>query len=83
MIGRMLYGASAVALITTTAVMAEPSGTNSKGDTTKQICRTIADTGTRLGRTRECHTEAEWAELRRQSGQDLDQYRASQSNGGH
>ena len=71
MIGRMLYGVFAVALVSATAVVAEPSN-NSSGNANKQICHTIADTGSRLGRSRECHPEQEWAELRRQTQQNID-----------
>src|SRR5256885_1170934 len=58
MIGRIVYGACALALVTTTAVMAEPSGSSNNG-ANKQICRAIADTGSRLGHSRECHTAQE------------------------
>ena len=71
MIGRLLYGVCAVTLVSATAVVAEPSN-NSNGNANKQICRTTADTGSRLGRSRECHTEQEWAELRRQTQQNID-----------
>jgi hypothetical protein len=73
MIARIVYGASAVVLIATTAVMAQPSAsTTAKGDANKQICRTISDTGSRLGRYRACHTAQEWIELRRQTKQNID-----------
>jgi hypothetical protein len=78
----MLYGACAVALLTTTAVMAEPSGGNAKDDANKQVCRTISDTGSRLGHTRECHTAAEWAELRRQTQQNIDHIQNSRAANG-
>ena len=71
MIGRVFYGACALALVGGTAVMAEPSGSSSS-NANKQICRSTADTGSRLGRSRECHTEQEWAELRRQTQQSVD-----------
>jgi hypothetical protein len=82
MIGRILYGACAVALVAATAVMAEPSNvtaqpsnvTDAKTDPSRQICRSTADTGTRLGRTRECHTAQEWEEIHRHRGQDVDHY---------
>jgi hypothetical protein len=73
MIARIVYGACAVALIAATAVMAQPSAsTTAKSDANKQICRTIADTGSRLGRYRACHTAQEWIELRRQTKQNID-----------
>ena len=73
MIGRLLYGACAVALVTTTAVIAQPSSsTTEKSDANKQICRIVGDTGSRLGRSRACHTAQEWIELRRQTKQNID-----------
>ena len=73
MIGRTLYGACAVALVTATALIAQPSSsTTEKSDANKQICRVIADTGSRLGHYRACHTAAEWIELRRQTKQNID-----------
>jgi hypothetical protein len=73
MIGRVLYGACAIALVTTTAVLAQPSASGeSKSDPNKQICRTQVDIGSRLARTRSCHTAGEWAELRRQARQNID-----------
>jgi hypothetical protein len=33
----------------------------------RMICRTVANSGNRLGRARVCHTEQEWVELRRQT----------------
>jgi hypothetical protein len=81
MIGRILYGACAIAFVATTAVMAEPSNVtdaNAKSDANRQICRSTADTGTRLGRTRECHTAQQWEEIHRHRGNDADQYQ-----GGH
>ena len=82
MIGRLVYGACAMAFVTTTAVMAEPSG-NSSNDANKQICRTISDTGSRLGHSRECHTAAEWAEMRRQTQENIDRIQNSRAaNGG-
>ena len=73
MIGRILYGACAVALVTATALMAQPSSSaTEKSDANKQICRTSSDIGSRLNRSRACHTAAEWIELRRQTKQNVD-----------
>jgi hypothetical protein len=71
MIGRFVYGACALGLVTATAVLAEPA-TNNSNHANKQICRAVADTGSRLGRSRECHTVQEWDELRRQTQQNID-----------
>jgi hypothetical protein len=75
MSGKAFHGLCAAVLVTATAVMAQPSTTGSRasqGDANKQICRTMADTGSRLGRTRACHTAQEWTELRRQARQNVD-----------
>jgi hypothetical protein len=72
MIGRLLYGACGAALVTATAVIAQPSSGDSNGNANKQICRTLSDTGSRLGRYRACHTAQEWTELRRQTKQNVD-----------
>ena len=82
MIGRLMYGACAIGLVTATAVIAEPSNNNSNGSN-KQICRSIADTGSRLGRSRECHTAQEWEELRRQTQQNIDRIQNSRAANGN
>ena len=38
----------------------------------KMICRTESAPGSRLGKSRVCHTAAEWAELRRQTQANVD-----------
>jgi hypothetical protein len=80
MIGRMSYSAAAAALVTATALLAQaPLSADSRGDANKQICRTFADTGTRLGRYRACHTAQEWIELRRQTKQNVDHIQNSRA----
>lgn len=79
MIGKLLYGACGAALMTATALVAQPSQGGSAAGANKQICRTIADTGSRLGRYRACHTAQEWAELRRQTVANVDRIQTRQS----
>jgi hypothetical protein len=79
MIDRMFYGACAVALVTATAVMAEPSAGDPQAGANKQICRSMADTGSRLGHTRACHTAQEWSDLRRQTRQNVDRIQTRQA----
>jgi hypothetical protein len=79
----MFYGAFAVALLTTTAVIAQPSGSEAKSGANKQICRASPDTGSRLGRSRTCHTAEEWAELRRQTQQNIDRIQNSRAANGN
>ncbi len=67
MIGKLIYGVCSVVLVTTTAVLAQPS----QGDANKQVCRSTGETGSRLSRVRTCHTVAEWAEIHRQTKQDV------------
>ena len=81
MIGKLMYGVCAVTLVGATAVMAEPSTSSSNGSN-KQICRAAPDTGSRLGRSRICHTEQEWAELRRQTQQNIDRVQNSRPANG-
>ena len=57
--------AAAAALLTGAAANAA-EGSKQK-DPNRKICRTISETGSRLNRTRACHTQAEWDELRRQT----------------
>ena len=78
MIGRLLYGAAAAALIMGSSLLAQATGGSSAG-ADKQICRSVADTGSRLGHTRACHTAQEWAELRRQTRQNIDRIQTRQS----
>ena len=84
MIGRVFYGACAIALVSATAVIAQPqTSSDPKSNANKQICRTMSDTGSRLGRYRACHTAQEWIELRRQTKQNIDHIQnARPMNGG-
>ena len=62
MIRTVIFGLCSVALAATAATAAPK-----KNDPNKVVCKTIAETGSRLNKTRACHTVAEWAELRRQT----------------
>jgi len=79
MIGKMVFGACAVISVTATAVLAQPAQSGANGDANKQICRTMVDTGSRLGRYRACHTAQEWTELRRQTKQNVDRVQNSRA----
>ena len=51
----------AVALLLVAAQAPTPSVTKSPTiDPDKKVCKTIKETGSRLGGTRECRTQAEW-----------------------
>jgi hypothetical protein len=60
----LLLAAGAAMLIGTAAHAADDS---KHRDPNRKICRTLAETGSRLNRARACHTQAEWDELRRQT----------------
>lgn len=73
MIRKILQGASAVTLIVATTVIAQsPRIGPTQSDANKQVCRSLPDTGSRLGRSRACHTAQEWEDLRRQTKQNVD-----------
>jgi hypothetical protein len=71
MISKILLGLSAVGLASVTAVASPPSATGAGKDANKMICRTVQELGSRLNKTRACHTKAEWEELRRQTRQNV------------
>jgi hypothetical protein len=68
MIGKLAGGLFAAALLAAAASASEPSNkSGAKADPNKIVCRTVSEIGSRLKKTRACHTLAEWAELRRQT----------------
>jgi hypothetical protein len=73
MIARMICGLCAIALCAGTAAAGESSSkAPSKGDPDKVVCRVSQDTGSRLGKIRVCKTNAQWAEMRRQTQETID-----------
>jgi hypothetical protein len=60
---KIMLAVLGTALLGTAAIATEPAP-NAHAD--KLICRTEGAIGSRLTKTRACHTAAEWAELRRQ-----------------
>lgn len=76
MIRRAVLG---VAAVTLAAGVASASSTSNSGgdDPNKVVCKTEKNTGTRLGKSRACHTNAEWAELRRQARQNVERIQDS------
>lgn len=61
---KILLAAAAALLCASGAAASEGS---KHSDPHKRVCKTISETGSRLNRTRACHTQAEWEELRRQT----------------
>ena len=66
---KMLLAVLTTALTATVALAAEPA---TKARSGKIICRTEHANGSRLAKSRACHTAAEWAELRRQQKETID-----------
>ena len=66
--GRILVPVIGMSLLAGAAAAAEPSG---KADPNKLVCRTEGTVGSRLAKTRACHALAEWAELRRQTRENV------------
>jgi hypothetical protein len=67
---RRLLSASAIALVCASGASAAEGSKHR--DPNKRVCRTIAETGSRLNTSRACHTEAEGEELRRQTKQKIE-----------
>ena len=63
---------AASALIIGTAVLTAPEAPAAPTKKEKIICRTDLESGSRLRKSRACHTAAEWAELRRQAKANVD-----------
>ena len=41
------------------------------------VCRSVESTGSRLGKKKECHTAAEWAEAQAISRRDVEKFQAN------
>lgn len=62
---------------------ASPNGAGATGaDPNHMICRSVAETGARLSRTRICMTRAQWDEQRRQTRQNIDRAQTTRTNPG-
>jgi hypothetical protein len=73
MIARMICGLCAVVMLAGTAAASESTSKSTpKGDPDKVVCRVSQDTGSRLGKIRVCKTNAQWAEMRRQTQETID-----------
>jgi hypothetical protein len=70
--GHSIKLAAASFLIIGTAVLIGPEAPAAPVKAGKQICRTDSESGSRLKKSRSCHTAAEWAELRRQAKANVD-----------
>ena len=80
MIARMICGLGAVALLAGTASASESaSRSTAKNDPDRVVCRVSQDTGSRLGKIRVCKTNAQWAEMRRQTQETIDHIQNSRA----
>lgn len=66
MLKPFIFGLVATAMVASSAMAAERSKRKG-GNPNKMICRVESEIGSKLRRTRACHTKAEWEELRRQT----------------
>jgi hypothetical protein len=65
MLKPFIFGFVAATMVVSSAMAAE--GGKGKGNPNKVICKIESEIGSKLRRTRACHTKAEWEELRRQT----------------
>jgi hypothetical protein len=80
----MVCGLCAAALLTGTAVAGQSSSRGqAKADPNKVVCRTAADTGSRLSRSRVCKTNAQWSEERHQTQETIDHIQNSRAASGN
>lgn len=67
--------------VTPTAPARAPDGVQKKGD--KLVCETFESTGSRLGKRKVCHSQAEWAEQRALERRDIERYQANRGRQGN
>ena len=77
MIRRAILGVAAVALAAGVASASSSSNKGGRGDPNKVVFKVEGPTGSRLGKSRACHTNAEWAELRRQARANVEKIQDS------
>lgn len=58
------------------------NGTEATGDANRMICRSIAQTGSRLGRQRVCQTAGQWQQSRRDTRGAIERAQALRSTNG-
>jgi len=69
----MLVSLPAAAQSTQTSPAAQPDQAKKAKDPNEMVCEREQELGSRLAATKICHTRAEWADLRHQDRQMLDQ----------
>ena len=66
MLKPFIFGLAAAAMVAGSAMAAE-GGKRKADNPNKVICKIESEIGSKLRRSRVCHTKAEWEELRRQT----------------
>jgi hypothetical protein len=79
----LILGGIAVSASALAQAQSSPNGSGSTPDPNQTICRTSADTGSRLSRTRVCMTRAQWDDRRRETRENINRSQVnSRSDGG-
>jgi hypothetical protein len=66
-----------------TTTVADDSRDEAVGDPNRTICRSIAVTGSRLGRQRVCQTAAQWQQVRRDNRRNIERAQADRPTAGN
>jgi len=61
----------------------EDSRDEAVGDPNRTICRSVAVTGSRLGRQRVCQTAAQWQQIRRDNRRSIERAQADRPTAGN
>jgi hypothetical protein len=78
---RLVFGAAALAvLLTASASVAAPRKARAADDPDREICKSRPVVGSRVQRVRECHSAAQWEDLKLAERQGL---MRAQHNGAH
>ena len=70
---KMLAGLCAATIAAAFGSGAAGAMERSKSDPNKIVCRNVSESGSRLKTKRVCHTNAQWAEIRREAKEKIDQ----------
>lgn len=64
---RIIAAVLCLTLVPATSALAQKANqSDDMGDSDRIICKEITKPGTRIAKSRSCHTSAEWADIRRQ-----------------
>lgn len=76
-INRVLLASLLLSPVAAGAQTAATDAKKDKNDPNRVICRSVESTGSRLGKKKECHTAAEWAEAQAISRRDVEKFQAN------